>query len=298
MLTWGQAIVLALLQGVSELFPISSLGHTVLLPAILGWGDVQRDPTFVPFVVVLHLGTAAALLWFYRQEWVGVVRAFVRSAYRGRLAQTPEEHLAWMLFFGTIPAGVLGALFEQPIKALFATPSVAAVFLIVNGLIMLISERARRTDMAVNALIAPPLQPARAPAPQGTLGIEDLTWRHAIAIGTAQALALLPGISRSGVTVCAGLLSNMRHAEAARYAFMLATPLIAAAGLLETPTLIGAGPGVLAEALVGGLLAAGSAYLSVRYLTRYFRVGRLDPFAYYCILAGLAGLLFVVVRGG
>jgi len=142
-LTWAQAIFLALLQGFTELFPVSSLGHSVLLPAVLGWGNVQKSPTFVPFVVLLHLGTATALVWFYRDRWVGVIRAFAVSAVRGRLSHTPEEHLAWMLFFGTIPTGIIGAVLEHPLKQLFATPLVAAVFLIVNGGIMLLSERLR-----------------------------------------------------------------------------------------------------------------------------------------------------------
>ncbi len=293
MLTWGQAIVLAILQGFSELFPISSLGHSVLLPYFLGWGNVQRSPTFVPFLVVLHLGTAAALLVFYRDRWGGVIGAFVASALRGRLARTPEEHLAWMLFFGTIPAAVLGAIFESPLKTLFATPLVAAIFLIVNGILMLLSERLRRQQERGGGAA----WSLTAAEPEGRRSIKDLSWRDATAIGFAQSLALIPGISRSGATICAGLLVNLRHEEAANYAFMLATPIIAAAGLAETPSLFGAASGIGAMAVVGGLLAAVTAYLSVRFLTRYFRFGRLDPFAYYCILIGLAGLLFVVIHG-
>lgn len=305
MLTWGQAIFLALLQGVSELFPVSSLGHTVLLPAFLGWGDVQSAPTFVPFVVMLHLGTAAALVWFYRDRWAGVIAAFVTSAVRGRLAHTPEEHLAWMLFFGTIPAGVLGAVLDSPIKKLFATPMVAAVFLIVNGALMLVGERLRAAQavaprVAVSGVgsvaTAGTLQ-FRGDEPDGTKGIADLTWREAAGVGAAQALGLIPGISRSGATICAGLLASMRHEEAANFAFMLATPIIAAAGLLEVPTLVQAGGSTLAMALVGGVLAAITAYLSVRFLTRYFRFGRLDPFAYYCMAIGLLGVVFLLVHG-
>jgi undecaprenyl-diphosphatase len=289
-LTWAQAIFLALLQGFSELFPVSSLGHSVLLPSLLGWGAVQKSPTFVPFVVLLHLGTAAALAWFYRDRWGGVIRAFVGSALRGRLSHTPEEHLAWMLFFGTIPAGVLGAVLEQPLKQLFATPLVAAVFLVVNGIIMLVSERLRGGHGSEGLQL-------RGEEPDGTRGIKDLSWRDAILVGSAQALALIPGLSRSGTTMCAGLLINMRHDEAANYTFMLAAPIIAAAGLLEVPSLFTAGGSVAATALVGGILAAIAAYISVRFLTRYFQYGRLDPFAYYCILVGLAGAGFIIVHG-
>jgi undecaprenyl-diphosphatase len=289
-LTWAQAIFLALLQGFSELFPVSSLGHSVLLPAVLGWGAVQKAPTFVPFVVLLHLGTAVALAWFYRDRWVGVIRAFVLSAVRGRLAHTPEEHLAWMLFFGTIPAGILGAVLEHPLKQLFATPLVAAVFLIVNGGIMLVSERLRGRQGRSGLVF-------RGEEPDGTRGIKDLTWRDAMLVGSAQALALIPGISRSGSTMCAGLLINMRHDEAANFTFMLAAPIIAAAGLLEVPSLFSAGGNIFAIALVGGVLAALAAYISVRFLVRYFQFGRLDPFAYYCILLGLAGIVFIAVHG-
>lgn len=290
MLTWAQAVFLALLQGFSELFPVSSLGHSVLLPSMLGFGAVQKSPNFVPFVVVLHLGTAAALGWFYRDRWGGVVRAFAWSAVRGRLAHTLDEHLAWMLFFGTIPAGILGAVLEQPLKQLFATPLIAAVFLIVNGGIMLLSERLRGRRNGGGLTL-------RGDEPDGTRSIKDLTWRDAIVVGSAQALALIPGISRSGTTMCAGLLIDMRHEDAANYTFMLATPLIAAAGLLEVPQLALAAGNVIAMAVVGGVLAALAAYISVRFLTRYFQFGRLDPFAYYCILLGLIGVVFVAAHG-
>ncbi|MCL4543557.1 MAG: undecaprenyl-diphosphate phosphatase [Chloroflexi bacterium] len=291
MLNWGQAIFLAILQGVSELFPVSSLGHTVILPAILGWQGVEKQPTYVPFVVMLHIGTAFALVWFYRDRWVGVVEAFVISAVRGKLQHTPQEHLAWLLFFGTIPAGVIGAVLEHPLKQLFSTPLVAGIFLIVNGAIMLLTERLReqqthsKRDLNI----------------EGTSllrRLADLNWRDAVKVGGAQAFALLPGISRSGVTICAGLLSKLDHEDAANYAFMLATPIILAAGLLETPTLIEAGGVTLLKAVAGGIIAAVTAYLSVRFLTRYFRVGRLHPFAYYCVVIGLIGIIFAVVRGG
>lgn len=294
-LSWLQAIFLALLQGVSELFPISSLGHTVLIPAFLNWGNVQAQETFVPFVVMLHLGTAGALLVFYRDRWAGIVQAFVGSAVRGRFSHTPEEHLAWMLFFGTIPAGMIGAVFESPIKKLFATPLVAAVFLIVNGLVMIWTERLRSKQGATGSTEVPA---AASSEPNGDgLGIADLTWRDALLIGSVQAFALIPGISRSGVTMCAGLLKRMRHEDAANYTFMLATPLIAAAGLLEVPTLIQAGQLAFTMALIGGLCAALTAYLSLRFLTRYFQFGRLNPFAYYCIAIGLFGVVYVVTHG-
>ncbi|GAC1394967.1 MAG: undecaprenyl-diphosphate phosphatase [Chloroflexota bacterium] len=290
MLTWLQGIILALLQGVTELFPISSLGHTVLLPLVLGWGAITRQTTFVPLVVVLHLGTASALLWFYRARWTTVSRAFVASAVRGRLSHTPEEHLAWMLFFGTLPAGIIGAVLEKPLKDAFGKPLVAAVFLTINGAIMLGTEWWRRRACPARVSAAGVEQ-------EEGRGIADLTWREALAVGAAQALALLPGLSRSGMTICAGLAITMRHQDAADFSFMLATPLIAAAGLLEAPTLITEGRGILGIALVGGLLSALTAYLSVRFLHRYFRLGSLAPFGYYCLAIGLAALLYLGVHG-
>lgn len=300
MLTWPQSAFLAVLQGFAELFPISSLGHTVILPALLGWGPVQRDPTFVPFVVLLHIATAAALLLFYKEEWIRVVRAFVTSAIRGRLSHTSDEQLAWMLFFGTLPTALLGFLLESTVKQLFATPFVAALFLAVNGIVMLVTERIRRRSQAETTVPAlrevADEKEGRPVSALSRRGIQDLGWRDAVIVGSTQSLALIPGISRSGVTMCAGLLVGMHHDEAAHYAFMLATPIIAAAGILEVPALFGAGGELLAMALVGAALAGVTAYLSVRYLTRYFRVGRLDPFAYYCLAAGLASLVYVVLR--
>jgi len=213
-------------------------------------GALERNVAFVPFVVLLHLGTAAALAVFYRDDWARVVRAFTISAVRGRLMRSPDEHLAWMLFFGTIPAGVLGAVFESPLKTLFATPLVASALLVVNGGIMLLGERLRRAQDTAGRLTF------RGEEPEGKRSIADLGWRDAVAVGSAQALALFPGISRSGATMCAGLLINMRHDEAARYTFMLATPLIAAAGLLEVPTLFTQGAPAFAIFLVGGVLSA------------------------------------------
>ena len=290
MLTWGQVILLAVLQGVTELFPVSSLGHSVILPALFHWHLAAA--TLLPLVTLFHLGTAAALFIFYRHEWVAIVRAFVRSAYRGKLSHTPDEHMAWMLFFGTIPAGVIGGVLQSPLQTLFGAPLIAAIFLVVNGVIMLLGERLRRRQgQRVSGLAF------RAEEPDGLRGIQDLTWREALVVGAAQSLGLIPGLSRSGVTMCAGLAINMRHQEAAHFTFLMATPIIAAASLVEVPVLFGMGSDVVVRALVGGVLAAVTAYLSVRFLTRYFTTGRLDPFAYYCIVAGIAAALFIGIHG-
>jgi len=216
-----QALWLAVLQGFSELFPISSIGHTVLVPKLLGWNIDQQSRTFLPFLVTLHLGTAAALLLFFWRDWLALVSALLRSVMRGKLTSDPDEHLAWMVVFGTIPTGIIGLFLETPLRRLFAAPIVAAVFLIVNGFIMFFGERLRRG--------APPSQ-----------GLDSISWRTAVRIGFVQSAALVPGISRSGTTIVAGLLAGLKHEAAARFSFLLATPIILAAGLLEVPVLLGA----------------------------------------------------------
>src|SRR5712691_9095066 len=253
---------MGLLQGATELFPVSSLGHSVIIPSLLHWKFKQSDPTFLPFLVLLHLGTAGALLVLYRDQWLAITRGFFTAAVRGRIT-TPPERLAMLLLTGTIPAGILGVFFETRIKSLFASPHVAAVFLVVNGFLMLGFELLRRRAE-----------------------------RRAALVGACQALAFLPGISRSGVTIGGGLLAGLRHQEAARFSFLLATPIIAAAGLIEVPLLFSASV-PLGEYFAGALLALGAAYLSARFLLRYFRSGRLDPYGWYCAAAGLAGLVLL-----
>ncbi len=273
-----QALWLAVLQGFSELFPISSIGHTVLVPKLLGWNIDQQSRTFLPFLVTLHLGTAAALLLFFWRDWLALVSALLRSVMRGKLTSDPDEHLAWMVVFGTIPTGIIGLFLETPLRRLFAAPIVAAVFLIVNGFIMFFGERLRRG--------APPSQ-----------GLDSISWRTAVRIGFVQSAALVPGISRSGTTIVAGLLAGLKHEAAARFSFLLATPIILAAGLLEVPVLLGAdGRSMLALALIGGIVAGVTAWLSVKFLMRYFEFGRLDPFAYYCWAFGALSLAILLVR--
>jgi len=273
-----QALWLAVLQGFSELFPISSIGHTVLVPKLLGWNIDQQSRTFLPFLVTLHLGTAAALLLFFWRDWRALVSALLRSVMRGKLTSDPDEHLAWMVVFGTIPTGIIGLFLETPLRRLFAAPIVAAVFLIVNGFIMFFGERLRRGAL--------PSQ-----------GLDSLNWRNAVGIGIVQSAALVPGISRSGATIVAGLLAGLKHEAAARFSFLLATPIILAAGLLEVPVLFGAdGRAMLALALIGGIVAGVTAWLSVKFLMRYFEFGRLDPFAYYCWAFGALSLAILLVR--
>ena len=282
-MTLWQALFLGFLQGATELFPVSSLGHAVLLPKLLGWNYNQGDPTFLPYIVLLHLGTAAALLLVFRQDWPRLAAAFVRAAVRGRLGDDPNEKLAILLMLGTIPAGAVGVLFQTELKKLFASPRFAAIFLLVNAVIMAGGEYLRRRESRRSGVAAGAAE----------VGIDDeatLGFRQALAIGTSQGLALLPGISRSGTTITTGLLLGMTHRSAARFSFLLATPIILAAGVLEVPSLFGAGP-KLPIYLAGAGVAAVTAYVSVRFLLRYFEGGRLLPFAGYCALLGTVGLI-------
>jgi undecaprenyl-diphosphatase len=282
--TLAQALFMGLLQGATELFPVSSLGHAVILPSLLHWSFKQSDPSFVPFLVLLHLGTAGALLFIYRDQWVAIIRGFFTAAIRGKIESRPER-LAMLLVVGTIPTGTIGVFLEHQLKVLFATPKVAAAFLVVNGFLMLGAEMLRRRAEARAALSGRP----RLEQEQGFGAAEGISFRAAALVGACQALALVPGISRSGVTIGGGLLAGLRHQEAARFSFLLATPIIAAAGLLEVPLLFA--PGVpVGEYLAGAALAAVAAYLSARFLLRYFRSGRLDPYGLYCIAAGLVSL--------
>lgn len=269
---------LAVLQGVSELFPISSLGHTVLIPALLHWPVDESSESFLAFVVVLHLGTALALLTFYRAEWVRIVKALVGSIVRGRLSGARDEHLGWLLVVGTIPVGILGVLFQTSVRTLFASPIPVAIFLIVNAGVMFAGEALRRRQ--------------HARAERSSKPIERVTWAEGIGVGVAQSLALLPGISRSGSSIVAGLLVDLDHEAAANYSFLLATPVILLASLLEVPALFK--PGVTigpVEAVAGCVVAGITAYASVAFLTRYFQHNDLRPFGWYCLLAGVACLL-------
>jgi undecaprenyl-diphosphatase len=269
---------LALLQGVSELFPISSLGHTVLIPPLLGWRVDENDPSFLGFVVVLHLGTALALLVFYRTTWVRIVRALFASIVRGRLEGGRDEHLAWLLVVGTVPVGILGVLFQNSVRGLFASPIPVSIFLMINGLVMFAGEALRRRQDA---------RGDRPPKP-----IERLGWWEGAGVGVAQSFALLPGISRSGASIVAGLTMDLDHEAAANYAFLLATPVILLASVLEIPSLFAPGVAVgPVEAVAGCAVAGIAAYASVAFLTRYFQHNDLRPFGWYCLIAGAAALI-------
>ncbi len=287
---YAQAIILGLIQGVTELFPVSSLGHSVILPALLGWNNVvaaQSAPEsfFLAFLVGLHVATALALAVFYRDQWVRIVRGLARSLRRRRI-ETADERLGWLLVVATIPASLVGLVLEHPLRVLFATPVAAAGFLVVNGGILLVGESVRRRSM-VRAVVA-----AHERTPSGDRLLDTLEFPEAGVIGVAQVFALLAGISRSGITMVAGLVRGLDHEDAARFSFLLATPVILAAGIYKLPDLLGPnGDGVRGQVLAGSVAAGVAAYLSVRFLARYFASRTLMPFAAYSFAIGVLALI-------
>jgi undecaprenyl-diphosphatase len=287
LISYGQAVILGLLQGFSELFPISSLGHAVILPTLLGWDIHQNDDFFVTFLVATHLATALVLLAFFRRDWARILRGLGRSLRDREIGADADARLGWLLVVATVPAGLLGLLLEHALRDLFASAQSAAFFLMLNGVLLFGAERLRRR--------APEVEQAGGEAGDARIA-ERVSWRGALGVGTAQALALVPGLSRSGATMGGGLLVGLSNEDAARFAFLLATPIIGAAALLKLPDLFGsAGDGVRGPALVGALCSALTAYLAVRFLMRYFETNRLTPFAIYCFVAGLLVTVYLAV---
>ncbi|MFL5926173.1 MAG: undecaprenyl-diphosphate phosphatase [Gaiellaceae bacterium] len=275
LISYWQAIILGLVQGVTELFPISSLGHSVILPQLLGWNIHQNDPYFITFLVATHLATAIVLFFFFWHDWVRILKGLGRSLRdRGIGEHDTDAKLGWLLVVGTIPAGILGLLLEHPLRDLFASAQSAAFFLMLNGLLLFGAEALRRR------------------APQSDVDDDrriarQVGFTQSFAVGAAQAIALIPGFSRSGATMGGGLFVGLSHKDAARFAFLLATPIIGAAALLKLPELFGTqGNGIRGQALVASLCSAASAYLAVRFLMRYFETRTLIPFGVWCVLFG------------
>jgi undecaprenyl-diphosphatase len=345
-LTYLESGVVGLIQGVSEMFPVSSLGHNVLIPAIVG-GTWARDldvaspeSPYLAFIVGLHVATAIALLIYFWRDWVKIIGGLL-SSLRDLSVETADQKLAWMIILATIPVGLVGLAFEHTFRVLFAKPILAGIFLMVNGLILLAGERYRsRASLAADAAVASAQAPAAPePAPmvprsglagrglatptaRPPIAAADVRWRRAsgqpsraaeladarqadrrlasmgyaqaVIIGSAQILALLAGISRDGVTIVTGLARGLSRVDAARFAFLLATPVILAAGALKIPDLVGPlGNGIRGQILLGSLLSGVGAYLSVRFLLRYLRTRTLTPFGVYCLLAGLASVIYL-----
>jgi undecaprenyl-diphosphatase len=338
-LTYLEAAVVGLIQGVTELFPVSSLGHNVLIPALIG-GNWARDlnvaapeSPYLAFIVGLHVATAIALLIYFWRDWVRIIKGFFSSLRQIArpaegttrwMLQSPDEQLAWLIILATIPVGLAGLAFEHVFRVIFGKPAYAAVFLIINGLILLAGERfRRRASLEADEQIAAEREYALAGAGGGYAGSYPGRARHAagardlrleemddafesderlsrmgygqsIIIGSAQVLALLAGISRDGVTMVAGMTRGLSREDAARFAFLLATPVILAAGALKIPDLMGPlGNGIHGQVVVGSVLSGVGAYVSVKYLVRYFKTRTLTPFGIYCIIAGIASLAYL-----
>ena len=289
-LSWPETIVIGVVQGVSELFPVSSLAHSVLIPALIGgsWAkdlDVSRSESpYLAFIVGLHVATAIALIAYFWRDWVRIAHGLFTSV-RDREIESPDQRLGWLLILATIPVGLVGLVFEHTFRVRFGKPLSAAIFLTINGVMLLGSEvlrqRAERRDAEGELVDNSPAAVDERLGKQSTV--------TAVGIGSLQIGALFAGISRSGIAMAGGLARGMSHEDAARFSFLLATPVILAAGVLKLPDLAGPlGHGIRPQIVVGSVLSGVGAYLSVRFLDRYFRRSTLRPFGIYCLLAGIA----------
>jgi undecaprenyl-diphosphatase len=300
-LSYVEAVVVGAAQGITELFPVSSLGHSVLVPALVGgqWAQdlnvsAPQSP-YLAFIVGLHVATAGALLVFFWRDWVRILAGFV-SSLRYRRIHTSDQRLAWLIVLATIPVGLAGLALEQLFRTTLGRPIPAAVFLLLNGIALYAGEVLRRR-------VAPAQDDSPVDEPGAHSGeavdnrLAQLPLGRGVLIGSAQMLALLPGISRSGITIVAGLWRGLSHEDAARFSFLLATPIILAAGLYKIPELFGPlGSGIGGQVLAGSVASFVCAYLAVRYLTRYFQTRTLTPFAIYCAGAGAASLVWLTLR--
>jgi undecaprenyl-diphosphatase len=355
-MTYPEAMVVGLIQGVTELFPVSSLGHNVLIPALIGgtWARALNvaapESPYLAFIVGLHVATAIALLIYFWRDWVRIIKGFFTSI-RDRDIVTSDQKLAWMIIVATIPVGLVGLLFEHTFRVIFGKPVLAGVFLVANGLILFTGEKfrtkaSRQADQEVaeerrlaivpvevqrepaagvaalglaaaaegGATVGPTRRPghgshaAAKPDPKTERAAEladairadqrlsKLDYLQTLVIGSAQILALLAGISRDGVTMVAGMYRGLSREDAARFAFLLATPVILAAGALKTSDLITKGHGIYGPILAGSILSGIGAYISVRFLVRYFQTRTLTPFAVYCVLFGLGSIIYLQVK--
>ena len=279
------ALALAVLQGVSELFPVSSLGHAVIVPSLFHWRIDQHSPAFLPFIVILHVGTAAALLLYFWRDWLFILEGLTGIGARSSRSATEARRLLLLIVVATIPAVVLGFVLEKVVRGLFASPFVAALFLIVNGFVLLLGDRLRDRGAA-----------------DARHRLNTLGWRGALAIGLWQCLAFIPGISRSGAAMVGGLVAGLHHSDAAHFSFLIATPIIAGAAVLEIPKLMALpGHGLSTLVIVSGVVAGVTAFASVAFLMRYFRRHNFEdalvPFAVYCWVFGGAAALALALRG-
>jgi undecaprenyl-diphosphatase len=302
-LSWLEAGVVGAFQGVAELFPISSLGHSVLIPALIGgsWSQDLNVSTpespYLAFIVALHVATALALVTFFWRDWIRIMRGLGTSIWR-REIRDADQRMAWLLILATIPVGLTGLLLEHTFRTTLGKPVPAAIFLAINGLILLGAEQFRRNAPGGEESLQSAYVDERITGVDSDKRLAEQSWWQAIGIGSTQILALFPGISRSGVAMVGGLARGMTREDAARFSYLLATPVILAAGALKIGDLTGPlGDGIRAQAIFGAVLSFIGAYLSVRFLTRYFANRSLRPFGVYCLILGISSLVVFAVRG-
>jgi undecaprenyl-diphosphatase len=296
LITTFQAIILGVLQGVTELFPVSSLGHTVLWPTLFGWDNIVRwqsqpESPWLAFVVMLHVGSAVGLLIYFWRDWVAIIKAFFVTLGKRRI-ETPTERLAWLIVIATIPVGILGLLLEHPVRVALAKPIAAAIFMMLNGCMLLWAERWRKRAEVRELAAREGLNP------EGYRRLDTLEFKEAGVIGTAQTGALIAGMSRDGICMSVGLGRGLDHSDSAKFAFLLATPPIFAAGVLKVGDLTGhLGAGIRGEAVVAAIAAAVTAVICVHFLTRYFRTRTLRPFGIYCLVFGAFMVVYCAAVG-
>ena len=303
-LSYPQAIIMGAIQGISELFPVSSLAHSILIPAVIGgsWAKNMSVATpespYLAFIVGLHVATALALLLFFRHEWISIIGGFFTSV-KNRSITTGPQRTAWLLIVGTIPIGIAGLLLEHTFRTVFGQPQVTAVFLTLNGIVLFAGDRFRRRAIAHGHTPNDAANPEVKSSVDGDSdsAVSRLSYRRGTAIGATQILALLPGISRSGIAILGGMAAGLSHREAARFSFLLATPVILAAGVLKLPDLFGPlGAGIQGQVIAGSIASFACALVAVAFLDRYFRTCTLTPFALYCVAAGLFSFFWLTFR--
>jgi len=284
MISFSQAIIIGLLQGVTELFPVSSLGHSVILPALLGWHIDQNSSTFLVFIIATHFTTALVLFIFFFKDWVLIIKGIFRSL-KNRFIDPNDtyEKLGWMIIIATIPVGILGILFQEKVQVLLGKAEYVSLFLILNGFMLCGAEYLRKKkQVSINSDV--------------DANVSKISWSDSVKVGVAECIALIPGFSRTGSTLGAGLFVGLDHEASARFSFLLATPVIFAASVLKLPELLQTDANTFLPIIVGALASALGAYMSIKFLSKYFKTKTLTPFAIYCIVAGVLSFLILLVR--
>ncbi|HEV2638403.1 MAG TPA: undecaprenyl-diphosphate phosphatase [Actinocrinis sp.] len=315
-----EAVVIGLVQGVAELFPISSLGHAVLIPAFIGgsWATTLNmtspNSPYLALVVALHVATALALLVFFWRDWVRIVKGFISSV-KYRRIETPYERLVWLLIAGTIPVGLAGLVLDKLLREHLGKPLYAGAFLALNGVLLYTVESLRSSEKkkasaaagggrrgagapaeAAGSKITPEYDKHGRLLPESIASdvrLSRMSFKTGASLGAAQIMGLFPGFSRSGSSIALGLFKGLHHEDAARFAFLLATPVILAAGVYKMPELLKPeNSAVVGPAIAGSLVAFAASLISVRFLTRYFETRTLTPFAVYCFVVGVGSVVY------